>query len=202
MLGRQIPLGSRLDGRDGVPVLRRRQTYPAGSFRTPGVEPSGLAFDGEFIWVSHSFGQKIYKHRRDAGLSVVTSFVSPGSSPSGLSFDGNSLWSADFQQGKIYKHRLDSTLTVISSFDSPAANPCAIFGYDGYLYIADTKTNRIYKVRPDNFSIAGIYVLPGFENQERHLASLAWDGKSLWACSDGIQTVFRYRMKDLQPAKL
>jgi hypothetical protein len=170
------------------------------SFKTPGVEPSGIAFDGEFIWLSNSFGQRIFKYRADG--TAVTSFASPGPSPSGLFFDGKNLWSADFQQGKIYKHRMDRKLSVDSSFDSPAANPCALFGRGKHLFIADSKTNRVYKVRHDNFSLAGIYVVPGFENQERHIAGAAWDGKSLWVCSDGVERIFRYRMKDLTPAKL
>lgn len=172
------------------------------SFKLPDIEPNGLAFDGTNFWVAHTMEQKIHKCSvGSAGLNVVQSFDSPGPSPSGLCYDGTSLWSLDFQQGKAYRHRMDPTLSVAASFDSPAANPCAIFRQGKFFFIADSKTNRIFKVSIEDFALAGVYVLPGFDDPKRRITGLGWDGVSIWACEDGIQKISRFSMKSLQRAK-
>lgn len=173
------------------------------SFKLADIEPNGLAYDGSNFWVAHTMEQKIHKCSvGSVGLSVAQSYESPGPSPSGLCFDGTNLWSLDFQTAKVYRHRMDPTLSVAASFDSPAANPSAIFRMGKFFFIADAKTNRIFKVSIEDFALAGIYVLPGFEEQKRRLTGLAWDGVSLWACEDGVQKIYRFSMKDLQRAKL
>jgi CheY-like chemotaxis protein/glutamine cyclotransferase len=172
------------------------------SYKTQGLEPTGLAFDGTSIWVSHSFGHKIYKRKLDATLTLVDAYTSPGPSTSGLFYDGTNLWSLDFQQSKIYKHTMDATLSVAASFDSPAVNPCGMFKYGKEFYIADASTNRIYKVDAQDFSLRGVYILPLYENKKSHLTGIAWDGRSIWTSSDGIQKVFRCPLKSLKPVKL
>lgn len=173
----------------------------AESYKTQGVEPSGIAFDGTFLWVSHSFGQKIYKRKLDATLSVVDVYPSTGTSVAGLYYDGANLWSLDFQQSKIYKHAMDKTLSVLAVYDSPAVNPCGMFKYGKEFYIADTSTNRIYKVDTRDFALRGIYMIPRYDKRS-HLTGIAWDGKSIWVCQDGVQKIFRCPMSKLSPVKL
>lgn len=171
----------------------------AKEYGTDGIEPSGLAFDGKYLWISHSFGHRIYRYKyNDTAFVMAASATSPGPSPSGLYFDGEYLWSLDFQQGKIYKHKTDGGLKVLASYDSPAANPCGMFKEGSFFYVGDSSTNRIYKINPETFSVAGIYLLPEYENQKMHMSGITWDGKSLWTCSDGIPKVFRHRMKSLK----
>jgi len=174
----------------------------SSNFKTQGFEPTGLAFDGKYIWISHSFGGKIYKRNVDAALSAVNSFASPGPSVSGLYFDGANLWSLDFQQGKIFKHTMDAGLTVAATYDSPAINPCGMFKFGKEFYIADSRSNKIFKVDAADFSLRGIYILPQYGDKNSHLTGIAWDGKSIWTCSDGVQKVFRYPLKSLKPLKV
>ena len=168
------------------------------AFKTQDIAPTGIAFDGKNIWTTSSLEQKINKHSLDASLSIEASYKSPGPSPAGLCFDGKNIWSADFQQGKIYRHKAGDSFEAEASFDIPAQNPCGLFITGGFAYVADAKTNRIYKLSTDTFFLAGIYEIPGFEGQDRHLASIGFDGRSVWACAGRIDRIFRYRMSSLK----
>jgi sugar lactone lactonase YvrE len=162
--------------------------------------PNGIAFDGKYIWSSHSFEQKIYK-RDAATLSIVGSYASPGPSPSGIYFDGTFLWSLDFETGKVYKHNIDDALTVVGTFDSLAVNPSGIFGREGFLYISDSSSGRIYKFNIEGMTLAGIYTLAQYKDNKKHLSGIAWDGVSIWSCSDGVQKLYRHRLQSLIPIK-
>lgn len=171
-------------------------------YKLKNIQPSGMSCDGKNLWVSNSFEGKIYKLNMDSELSTQSTYDSPGPSPSGLFIDKNNLWSIDFQQAKIYKHLLDDKLTVEGVYDSPGKNPCAIFGYKNHFFIADGQTNRIYEVSKEEFMLEAAYTLPDFEENKLRLSSITFDGKSIWACSDGSQKVFRCSLKSLRPVKL
>jgi len=169
--------------------------------KTQDIAPTGLAFDGKNIWSSSSLEQKINRHGRGPSLSIEASFNSPGPSPTGLAFDGKNIWSVDFQQGRIYRHRADETFAVEASYDIPAQNPCGLFISGGYAYVADAKTNRIYKLSADSFFLAGVFEVPGFENRKKQIASIAYDGRSVWVCAAGVGKLFRYRLSSLRSVK-
>ncbi len=167
-------------------------------FKTQDVAPTGIAFDGKNIWTTSSLEQKINKHKLDPSLSIEASYNSPGPSPAGLCFDGKNIWSVDFQQGKIYRHKTGDSLETEASFTVPAQNPCGMFITGGYAYVADAKTNRVYKLSTDTFFLAGVFEMPGFEGGSRHVSSIAYDGKSIWACASGINKLYRYNMSSLK----
>jgi DNA-binding response OmpR family regulator/sugar lactone lactonase YvrE len=165
------------------------------------TSPSGICFDGKNIWTTNSMEQKINKHRLDADLSIEASFKSPGPSPSGLCFDGKDIWSLDYQSAKLYRHRMDKDLSVAASYDIPAQNPCGLFAAGKYLYVADAKTNRVYKLSRDNLFLAGIYELHEYTETKKHIATIAYDGKSVWTCAGGIDKIYRCRLSDLKEVK-
>lgn len=173
----------------------------AMSYKSIGTSPTGICFDGKNIWTASSLDQTISKHKNDAALSVETSFKSPGASPVGLCFDGNNIWSADYQGAKIYKHKMDAALSVESSFDVPAQNPCGIFSRKGFIYVADAKTDRIYKLSGDTLFLAAIYEIPGYGGAGKRVASIGFDGKAVWICAAGLDTVFRHKFSDLKEVK-
>ncbi|OGS03750.1 MAG: hypothetical protein A2339_07850 [Elusimicrobia bacterium RIFOXYB12_FULL_50_12] len=160
--------------------------------------PSGIACGNNYIWAASPFEGKIYRLNPDAELSVSAEYKSPGASPSGLYHDGANLWSLDFQLARVYKHKDDGALSVEQTFDSPAENPKGIFKHGEYFFIADAKTNRIYKVTAENFAVAGIYIIPQFEADGLAISGIAFDGKNIWACADGVQKLFRESIKGLK----
>jgi len=168
------------------------------TLKTQVSEPTGIAYDGKNLWTTSTIEQKIYKHKMDAALSVEDSFKSPGPAPAGLCFDGKNLWSVDFQQGKLYKHKATNPAEIETAYELPAQNPCGLFIHGGFIYIADAKTNRIYKMAADTLFLAGVLAMTGFDDQKKHVASIAFDGKSLWACASGTDKLFRFKMTSLK----
>jgi hypothetical protein len=70
-------------------------------FDSPGQYPQGLAFDGNFLWNTDEWDEKIYK--LDTMGNIVDSCGSPSIGPAGLAFDGTYLWNADDDDKRIYK---------------------------------------------------------------------------------------------------
>jgi len=68
-----------------------------------------------------------------------------------------------------------------------------------YFYIADANSSGIYKVNAADFTVEGVYVLPEFRSSTNRISGMAWDGKSLWICADGMQKILRRSLKNLEP---
>ncbi len=68
---------------------------------TPGPNPTGLAFDGKFLWLADSRLDKIFKMDPISG-KVLKSFESPGFHPEGLAWDGHFLWHVDAKEKMLY----------------------------------------------------------------------------------------------------
>ncbi len=173
----------------------------ASVYKTNNTQPTGITFDGEALWTCSSVEKRIYKHRMDKNLSVSEIFSTPNSSPAGLYFDGANLWVLDTNAAKIYKHKMDETLSIVSVFDSPAVSPCGMFRDGEYFYIGDYKTSRIYKVSVNDFSVREVYSMPDFEEGKNKLASITWDGSSIWATADGVGKIFKIPFKSLKTIK-
>jgi hypothetical protein len=75
------------------------------SFSNPGVMVDGLAFDGNYFWISDSSTLTIYQVTTEG--TVLRTFLSPGQSPRGLTFDGHYLWNVDGDR-KIYQLRFQN----------------------------------------------------------------------------------------------
>jgi CheY-like chemotaxis protein len=171
-------------------------------YKVPGMQASGLAYDGKYFWAAHSLEGTIHKLALEPRPSSVAVFVSTGPNPSGLFFDGKNLWVADSQTNKIYKYLTDDKLTLVNTFESPARSPRAVFGVKDKLYIIEGATNRIYLVRTTDFMVEGVFALPGFEDAKKHLVAAYLNGKYLWVCADGEAVVWQFVLKDLKPVKM
>jgi hypothetical protein len=58
-----------------------------------GGNPSGLAFDGNNIWVTYDPGNAVSKVL--AGTGAVVGTYSVGGNPLGIAFDGTNIWVAN-----------------------------------------------------------------------------------------------------------
>jgi hypothetical protein len=135
--------------------------------------PTGLAWDGEYLWVAENDLDKIHKIDPSTG-AVIYSFDAPGDGPSGLTWDGLYLWCADWNKDKIYQIN-SSTGVVIYSFDSPGSQPTGL-AWDGqYLWNADNAGGTIFKI---NSSVGA--VVASFDSPSIDPTGLAWDGQYLW----------------------
>ena len=149
------------------------QENVVSSFASPGTDPHGLAWDGQYLWNADNDDDKIYK-LNPSTLAVVGSISSPDRNPQGLTWDGDYLWCADAANDKIYK--LDSsTGTIVDSFSSPGTDPQGLTWDGDYLWNADNDDDKIYKLNPSTGAIVDSFASPG-----SNVYGLAWDGDYLW----------------------
>ena len=150
----------------------------------PGSRPTGLAWDGQNLWVSDEGTNRIYKLSLSSG-EVLESFPGPGSSPQGLTWDGEALWVADPAMGRLY--RVDvNTKAVLTSVKAPGEGiPLAIAWVEGQLWVADAPSQRIYQLTPGDGRVLRSFAAPGPVPD-----GMAFDGRNLWV-ADLTQVLFR-----------
>jgi hypothetical protein len=129
------------------------------SFPAPGNFPTGLAFIGSNIWVTHdnnnpSGGQKqIYQ--MTTGGTVLQTFPTPGALPTGLAYEGTNLWMSDNGAQMIYELNT-ADMSVLGSFSSPGPFPNGL-AWDGqHLWVDDNQSKTIYEysVAPESGTLA------------------------------------------------
>ncbi len=175
-----IPDGA--GAKDNYPLIQPPGEQPHNfvilkEFDSPGDEPTGLTWDGSYLWNADWGTDKIYKIRPDTG-EVINEISSPGTVPFGLAWDGNYLWNADFYSGKIYKIN-SNTGEVIRVIDSPGAAFSTGLAWDGnYLWSVSHQTYKIYKIEPETGEVIKEFNFPGDSP-----TGLAWDGNYLWSAN-------------------
>ena len=151
------------------------------SFGTPYNNPSGLAWDGKYLWLSDDTNADycnkngiILKIDPNSGI-VVKKFESPGCDPDGLTWDGKYLWVTDKKDSSRKIFKIDSSDgNITESIASPGGNPYGL-AWDGrYLWITDLNTNKIYRM---NINDESFFTLNSPADKQR---DIAWDGKYLW----------------------
>lgn len=90
------------------------------SFPSPGPVPSGLFWDGRYLWSSDASTGRFYQHDPTSGLTVLASYKSPGKTPAGMHKDAQYFWSADADSRALYQHRLDNELRTVARYSLPA----------------------------------------------------------------------------------
>lgn len=173
-----------------VTVIEEVRPQPSVAIKAPGPDPTGLTWDGAYLWNADAEEAKIYKLDPNTG-QVVASFDSPGLWPEGLAWDGRYLWNADADELLICK--LDpSSGKAASCFGIPGVDPTGL-AWDGtYLWNADLgeEEPKIYKLNPATGRVVASFPAPGFAP-----TGLAFGGGYLWM-ADGIEP----RIYKLDPA--
>jgi len=151
------------------------------SFRSPGPDPRGLAWDGTYLWNADATYQTIFKLNLTG--AVVASFRSPGSSPVGIAWDGTYLWAADSVMVEIYK--IDPLSgSVVQTFRSPDSDPYGLTWDGTYLWIATRSLDTIWKINHTTGAVVTSFRSPGPDPR-----GLAWDGTYLWNADHTYQTI-------------
>ena len=113
------------------------------TIKTPGPCPTGLAYDGKFLWLADSRLDKIFKLDPVSG-KVVKTLETPGYHPEGLAWDGKYLWHVDSAEKLVYC--LDpETGEVLKALESNSDGPRDI-AWDGKdLWLTDVKNRTIIR---------------------------------------------------------
>ncbi len=158
------------------------------SFRSPGDYPSGLTFDGKYLWTSDFKNDKIYQLNTNG--DIIKTIESPAYYPTGLAWDGKYLWCSDikglipqgdeYHRGKIFK--IDPiTGDVLHTIDAPSASPISI-AWDGkYLWCVDDITHKLIQFDPNDGTTIREFISPASSPQ-----GITFDGQYLWV-SDRIR---------------
>lgn len=148
-------------------------------FKSPGACPTGLAWDGNFLWIADRKADCFFRVDPGDG-SFRGSIPAPGYWPMGLAWDGKYLWNVDSKDCRIY--RVDPvTGNVNRSFLTHTPSPQGL-AWDGQaLWLSDDKEDRIYKLDPED----GTSILD-FPSPSGNPQGLAWDGRYLWV-SDRVR---------------
>lgn len=154
------------------------------SFPTPGPSPSGMTWDGKYLWIADMKVHKIFKVSPKDG-SIKSSIPSPGLWPVGLAWDGKNLWCVDSDEKKIYK--LDpSNGRILKVIDSPTEGARGIAADNKDLWILDYKGRQISRISTvDGTTIVSIKA-PSIE-----ATGIAIDGDYLWVSDRRTDEIYR-----------
>ncbi len=158
------------------------------SFDIPGGFPTGLTFDGTYIWLADYHADSLFCINPDNG-KVVRGIPSPAYWPEGLAWDGKYLWNADVKggiplsenyQGIIYK--IDpKDGTILKTIQAPSSTPRGLTWDGTYLWCVDSDADQVIQFSPDDGT-----TIRSFKSPASDPRGLTFDGKYLWI-SDRIK---------------
>jgi len=143
------------------------------SIPAPGTCPTGLTWDGNFLWVADRKTDSLYKIDPKDG-SIEKSIPSPSFWPMGLAWDGKFLWNVDIREEIIYKIDPESE-QVVFSIPTPCPNPRGLACDHNNLWVCDDKEDKIYQVSPEDGTI-----ISSFQSPSSNPTGLSYDGTYLW----------------------
>jgi len=148
------------------------------SFSTPGDWPTGLAWDGRYLWCADAREGMIYALDREDG-SVQEVFPSPASSPQGLAWGRGRLYIADGTTGTIYIFDVKTKRTE-RWYKLLGPSPRGLAWDNGGLWLVDDRRDVIYKLNPEDGTLIDYFKAPAGDAW-----GICFDGKYLWV-SDRI----------------
>lgn len=151
------------------------------SFPSPGSCPTGLTFDGKYLWNCDRKTDMLYKINPEDG-KIMDSLPSPGFRPVGLTWDGDYLWNVDAEENLIFQIN-PKTGVSIKTLSAPTQQPEGL-AWDGkYLWIADNGSRQIQQISTDDGT-----TITSIPSPSSNPCGLAYDGKYLWV-SDRISNM-------------
>ncbi len=168
------------------------------SFPTPGQYPTGLAFDGENIWLADRKTDLLYALDPQLG-TVVRTIPSPAYWPTGLAWDGHYLWSADVKGGRDVEEVYEGVIyrlnpadgTILQTLAAPTQFPADLCWDGTYLWCIDSESNEIIQFSPEDGT-----TIRSFSSPTRSCQGLEFDGTYLWASSSDMDEIYMIYPED------
>jgi len=150
-------------------------------FKTPGNTPSGISWDGKYLWHSDEGEKIIYKlntHGKILGKVPI-----PHKGMQALMWDGKNIWASNPRTHKIYK--MGTGGNVLLSFSPPSVFPFGL-SWDGEnIWHSDSTSNTIYKM-----DLHG-KVVESIKTPLPHPYGIVWDNYYLWIADPDKQKIFK-----------
>ena len=161
-------------------------------FDTQGQYPTGICFDGEYIWQADRETDELYCIDAETG-KLIRHIESPAYWPMGLTYDGKYLWNADFRgrtdkaedrDGMIFKIDPDDG-TILKTLHAPSNNPMGL-AFDGkYLWLVDDIADKVIQFSPEDGSTISSFKSPAGDPK-----GISFDGKYLWISDRGTDEIY------------
>jgi hypothetical protein len=151
------------------------------SFAIPSSCPSGLAFDGQNIWMADFKTDSLYAINPKTG-ELVKAMESPSYRAYGMAWDGSHLWIVDREEMAILQFDPQSGVNV-RTIPSPLEEPTGLTWDGDKLWLADKSSiNKISTVDGTTIKL--------FKAPSRNTTGLAFDGTYLWAADRGRNKIY------------
>ena len=141
--------------------------------------PTGLCFDGSYLWVADLQTSKIGKINLENG-KIVKIYDAPCFNVSSLAFDGKNLWVLDAKEKIVYSFDPERNLTW-KTLPLDINNPSGI-GFDGKdVWISDSSEGVIVKIDTDDGTTLKSLTSPVANKGRSQITALTFNGGYLWA---------------------
>ena len=135
--------------------------------------PTGLAWDGRYLWLSDRDCDWIYAVNPHNG-SIVDSVACPSFSPLGMAFGDRRLWISGYGENIIYALDPDKK-KVTDMIGAPSSATTGLAWRDGSLWACDAYAKEIVEVDPKDGT-----PIRSFKAPSPYPNGLAFDGRYLW----------------------
>lgn len=147
-------------------------------FPLGGGFPTGIAFDGENLWVANVGGNAITKLRPSDG-TILATYAVPD--PYVIAYDGANLWTTDCNGHAVTKIR-PTDGSVLGSFPVGSCSTALVF--DGAnIWVG---AHNIVKVRASDGAILGSFDIGNTGSNSSQ--GIAFDGTNIWASNTGTNS--------------
>lgn len=157
------------------------------SFNFPYGIVSGLAWDGNYLWIGEGLTPNIYKYSKNGEelLKVTTSLADVA----GLAWDGTYLWAIDGENLTI--NQLSTAGGVLKSFSIADydGNPSGLTWNGFSLWLCESFDNQIIQ-----FSSEGNF-LSSFAGPGTNATEIEWDGKNFWISDIVTDRIYQVQVK-------
>jgi len=161
-----------------------------GAFRSPAVETTGLAFDGENLWVLDFVEALVFEV--DVAGRVLKSIAAPCSEPQGLAYDGRYLWTFTNQiHGRLFQ--FDTSGSTIRTLDTNGYDGLA---WDGKYLWMNGVPGELTQVDPANGHVVRAITSSGVSTHY-----LAYQEPYLWTAEWADEIAAHTRLVRLLPRK-
>ncbi len=168
-------------GLPGVVQKISVSTGVAGPPITVGINPYGIAFDGESVWVANGSDNTV--QRIPVATATPGPPISVGLAPDGLAFDGANIWVANQLGNSVQK--IPVSTGVPGGPIAVGVAPIAL-AFDGTsIWVTNAGDGTVQKI-PVATGIPGPPIAVG-----AFPGALAFDGVSMWVANDADGTVQR-----------
>jgi outer membrane lipoprotein-sorting protein len=157
---------------------------------TVGDAPSGIAFDGQNLWVIQTGSRTLTKLRPSDATVLATFDLGAGATEgNSITFDGLNLW-VSTQDSHVRKVRATDG-SVLGAY--ALGGMAAAIAYDGTeIWAAGHANDSLMQLQPKSNNLVAALALPAGSAP----AGVAFDGVSMWVTHHGTNTVSKVRISD------